>query len=272
MRFDAVLAEPPLAAAPVRPRADAVPTDQPTALAADAPAALRIAGLSKRYRERQALADVTLDVRPGETVAIAGVNGAGKTTLLRCLLDFAHADAGRIELFGVDARIPAARARLAFLPERFVPPQYLSGHEVLTWLAGLHGNRWSREQSAAAFERFAVPMEAMSRPVKHFSKGMTQKLGLAAVLASGKPLRVLDEPMSGLDPQARRFVADALGQVRATGSALLFTSHSMADIDRLCDRVAVVHAGRLRWFGPPADLKAAHGVADLESAFLACIA
>jgi ABC-type multidrug transport system ATPase subunit len=267
MRFDAVLADPPVPS--VGDPAGLAPSERD---ASSLPAPLHIAALTKRYGGRPVLDAITIGLRPGEIVAIAGVNGAGKTTLLRCLLDFAHADSGEVRLFGVDSRDPAARARLAFLPERFVPPAYLTGHEVLTWMAGLHGIGWSRERSQRAIERFAMPAEALDRPVRQFSKGMTQKLGLVAVLASGKPLCMLDEPMSGLDPQARRFVAEALAQARADGTALLLTSHSMTDIDRLCDRVAVVHAGRLRWFGTPAELKSAHGSADLESAFLACIA
>jgi ABC-2 type transport system ATP-binding protein len=234
--------------------------------------AVAFARVVKRYRSQRALSDITFSIEAGESVAIAGVNGAGKTTLLRCLLDFARPDAGSIRIFGVDSHRPEARRRLAFLPERFMPPAHLSGHEVLQWLAGLRGARWGREQSRIVFERFALPEAALDRAVRGYSKGMTQKLGLAAALSSGKPLLVLDEPMSGLDPQARQFVLNSLLAARAAGAGLLLTSHNLSDITRLCDRLAIVHDGELRFMGPPDELMKQHAGADLEAAFLAKIA
>ena len=228
--------------------------------------------VGKRYRARSALSDITFCVAAGESVAIAGVNGAGKTTLLRCLLDFARADAGSIRVFGVDSRLPQARRHLAFLPERFLPPAHLSGHEVLQWLAGLHGQRWCRDRSAAVFENFALPADALDRTIRQYSKGMTQKLGLAAALSSSKRLLVLDEPMSGLDPQARQFVTRSLLTAREAGAGLLITSHNLTDVARLCSRLALVHDGELRFLGRPEELIEQHRAPDLEAAFLARIA
>jgi ABC-2 type transport system ATP-binding protein len=238
---------------------------------AEAPPAVRIDNVGKQYGRRDALAAVTIEVAAGESVAIVGVNGAGKTTLLRCLLDFVRPDTGRIELFGVDSREPRARETLSFLPERFAPPAYLTGHEIMQWLAGLRGEAWSLDDSREAFERFAVPIEAIDRPMRAYSKGMMQKLGLASALAGGRPLLVLDEPMSGLDPLARRALADTLQQARRQGTGLLFTSHALADVQRLCDRMVLIHEGRVRFVGAPHELVAQTGTADLDEAFVAAV-
>lgn len=235
------------------------------------PPALRFSGVSKRYGERTVLEQISFETRAAEVVAIAGVNGAGKTTLLRCLLDFTQAQFGRIEIFGADSRVPEARRALSYLPERFVPPPYLTGHEVLQWLAGLDGRTWGRSQSEAAFQQYVIPVEAMRRPAREFSKGMAQKLGLAATLSAHKPLVVLDEPMSGLDPLARRSVIGALEEHRRNGVSLLFTSHSMPDVQRLADRLLIIHDGQLRFDGQPATLLKEQQCDDLESAFLSCI-
>lgn len=235
-------------------------------------AALQFRGVSKRFgRGRVALNSVSLTVDAGECVAIAGVNGAGKTTLLRCMLDFARADEGTIAIHGVDSRRPEARRALAWLPERFLPSPHLTGRETLAMLAGLQDQHWSDARIDAALGELEFPREALDRRTRLYSKGMMQKLGLAAAVLQDKPLLVLDEPMSGLDPLARRFLADVLGRQRAAGRTLLFTSHAPTDIARLADRLALLHAGRLLFCGPPAQLCAQHRTDDLESAFVACI-
>lgn len=234
--------------------------------------ALDVRAVTKRFgRARTALSAVSLTVDPGECVAIAGVNGAGKTTLLKCLLDFARPDAGTISIHGVDSRRPDARRALAWLPERFLPSPHLTGRETLAMLAGLQGQRWSDARIDAALAELEFPREALERRTRLYSKGMMQKLGLAAAVLQDKPMLVLDEPMSGLDPLARRFLAGVLARQRAEGRTLLFTSHAPADITRLADRLALLHDGRLLYFGSPAGLCEAHGTDDLESAFVARI-
>jgi ABC-2 type transport system ATP-binding protein len=234
--------------------------------------AIALHGVSKRYGAAPpALDGVGLTVAAGECVAIAGVNGAGKTTLLRCLLDFTRADAGTITVFGVDSREPRARRALAWLPERFLPSPHLTGRETLAMLARLQDQHWSEARIAAALADLEFPPEALGRRMRLYSKGMTQKLGLAAAVLQDKPLLVLDEPMSGLDPMARRFLAGVLERLKAEGRTLVFTSHAPADIARLADRVALLHAGRLRFAGAPAQLCDAHDTSDLDAAFVACV-
>ncbi len=233
--------------------------------------ALRCTGLAKSYSGTPALADLSLEVREGEFFALAGVNGAGKTTLIKCLLDFCDINGGSIEIFGVPHRATAARARLAYLPERFNPPFYLTGRDFLQYLLKLHGVPYEAALAARMFGALDLELPALDRPVRTYSKGMTQKLGLAACLLSGKDLYVLDEPTGGLDPKARALLKAELRELKRAGRTVFFTSHALADIDEICDRMAVLHAGRLRFCGTPRELMDRHGARDLEQAFLSCI-
>jgi ABC-2 type transport system ATP-binding protein len=238
----------------------------------EAAVAIRFSGVGKTYGGVQALRDFTLEVARGEFFGLVGVNGAGKTTLIKCLLDFCATDSGSIEIFGSPHRATASRARLAFLPERFNPPHYLTGRDFLRYMAALHREPYDEARAAAMLELLDLERSALERPARTYSKGMTQKLGLAACLLSGKELYVLDEPTGGLDPKARALLKRALARLRETSRTVFFTSHALADVAEMCDRMAVVHDGRLRFAGAPRELEARFGAADLEQAFLACIA
>ncbi len=234
--------------------------------------ALRLADVVKRHGRQPILNGISLDLVQGECVGLAGVNGTGKTTLLKCLLDLCSVDGGRITLFGSDHRQPSARSELAYLPERCNPPAYMNGNEYLRYLAALHGQPCDAARRAAMLAALELAPDALDRPVRQLSKGMVQKLALAGCLLLDKRLYVLDEPASGLDPQARALFKRALRQARAGGAAVLMTSHALADIDELCDRIVILHDGALRFDGT-ADACCAHfGAADLEGAFLAAIA
>ena len=233
--------------------------------------ALRIEALVKRYGNITALHKVTLSVEQREAFGLVGANGAGKSTLIRCLLDLTTGERGRIEIFGVPAAKPAARARLAYLPERFVPPHYLTGTEFLRTLAALGGERYDEARIAALAAELELEREALARPVRVLSKGMTQKLGLAACLGLERDLYVLDEPMSGLDPVARVAVKSVLGRLRREGRTLFFTSHVLADVEELCSSIAVLERARLRYRGTPQGLCARYAESSLERAFMKCI-
>jgi ABC-2 type transport system ATP-binding protein len=233
--------------------------------------AVRIDSLCKRYGKTLALNEVTLRIERREAFGLVGANGAGKSTLIRCLLDLAAAERGRIELFGVPARQPLARARLAYLPERFVPPHYLTGAEFLRALAELSGERYDAARADALISELALEPQALARPVRALSKGMTQKLGLAACLSLARDLYVLDEPMSGLDPVARVAVKSVLGRLNREGRTLFFTSHVLADVDELCSSLAVLERAEVRYRGTPQGLCARYGEASLERAFIRCI-
>jgi ABC-2 type transport system ATP-binding protein len=236
--------------------------------------ALRFQHVHKRYGGQSVLRGVDLELQRGELFGLVGVNGAGKTSLIKCMLDFCSVDEGRIEIFGQPHQRPAARAPLGFLPERFTPPYYLSGTEFMRYLLGLQGIAYDEEAAHAMAAALDLEQAALRRPVRDYSKGMTQKLGLAACLLAPKALYVLDEPMSGLDPKARALLKRALRARTggASGSGLFFTSHALADVEELCDRMAILHQGQIRFAGTPAECRARYGAASLEQAFLACIA
>ncbi|MEZ5658833.1 MAG: ABC transporter ATP-binding protein [Burkholderiaceae bacterium] len=227
--------------------------------------------LVKTYRGHRALNAVRFEVRAGESVALLGPNGAGKTSLLKIVLDFSRADSGEVNLFGIDSRLPRARAQLAFLPERFSPNPEMTGAEVITLFGRLRGQNYAQAARTAVLERLAFPLEAVARPVRGYSKGMLQKLGLAIVVLADAPLTVLDEPMSGLDPVARITMRDVLRDLRSGGRTLLFTTHALHDLDLLCDRVLILNRGDLIFDGAPDELRARHQEQDLESAFMACL-
>ncbi|HEX8610504.1 MAG TPA: ABC transporter ATP-binding protein [Telluria sp.] len=233
--------------------------------------ALRFRQLVKRYAGTPVLEGIDLDIAPGECVGLVGVNGAGKTSLLKCLFDFVRVDGGSIEIFGRSHREPASRRPLAFLPERFMPPYYLTGAEFLKYMAKLHGNTYDAQAAHAMLDALDLDHAALSMPVRKHSKGMTQKLGLAACFLADKQAYVLDEPMSGLDPKARARLKEHLQRARSGGATVFFSSHALADIDELCDRMAILHDGQLRFVGTPAACRAAYGAATLEQAFLACV-
>jgi ABC-2 type transport system ATP-binding protein len=237
----------------------------PTALA------VRVRALVKRYGKVAALDGVELAIRRGEAFGLVGANGAGKTTLLRCLLDLAAPDAGTIEIFGAPTRTPASRRHLCYLPERFAPPHYLRGEEFLRAMLALMGERYPPEAAAALCAELELETSALARPVRALSKGMTQKLGLAACFLARRELYVLDEPMSGLDPAARIAVKSVLQRLAGEGRTLLFTSHVLADVEELCSSIAVLHRARLRFHGAPRALCERYGEAGLERAFMKCI-
>jgi ABC-2 type transport system ATP-binding protein len=233
--------------------------------------ALDIQAVSKRYRKHIALDEVSLSVKPAETLAIIGPNGAGKTTLLRLMLNFSQPDSGSIRIFDVPSTDPASRKPVAFLPERFAPGPDLTGAEVIELLGDLRDAQWSQTQRDQVLNLLDFPHAAITRPTKEYSKGMLQKVGLAVALLSDAALTVLDEPMSGLDPVARRTMITTLGRFREERRTLIFTTHTLHDLEHLCDRMAVIHRGRLRFLGSPAAF-GEQFEGDLEASFIACLA
>jgi len=236
-----------------------------------ASAAIRIAGLVKRFGKREVLAGVDLEVAPGEAVGLVGANGAGKTTLLKCMLDFCAFEAGQIEIFGAPSGKARARSRLAFVPERFLPPHYLRGREFLQLIVRLGGGTYEEQAARALLAELELETEALERPVRELSKGMTQKLGLAGGFLLARELTVLDEPMSGLDPATRVAVKNVLARLQREGRTLLFTSHVLADVEALCTGIVVLERGRVRFRGAPAALCERYAEPDLERAFLRCV-
>ena len=234
-------------------------------------AALHFNNVTKRYPRQLALSNLTLSVHAGEFFGLVGVNGAGKTTLIKSLLDFCDIDSGSVEIFGVDHHQAQARARLAYLPERFLPPYYLTGRDFLQFMARLHRVVVDEARMVHMLATLDLDVSALAKSVRDYSKGMAQKLGLAACFLSGKDLLVLDEPMSGLDPKARALLKAYLQQLKAQGKTLFFSTHMLHDVEALCDRIAILHGGNVRFVGSPHACCVEFGAENLEQAYLNCI-
>jgi ABC-2 type transport system ATP-binding protein len=232
---------------------------------------VRFDKVSKSFARTRVLRDVEFAVQPGQAFGLAGVNGAGKTTLIKCMLDFCAVDSGSIELFGLTHTLPRSRARLAFLPERFLPPYYLKGRDFLRFMLAMQGRTYVADEVAAMLVALDLEPDALARPVRAYSKGMTQKLGLAACFLSGRDLFVLDEPMSGLDPKARACVKALLAGVLRRGATLFFTSHALTDVEEVCDQMVILHQGVPYFSGTPRSLCDHYGEHSMERAFLRCI-
>jgi ABC-2 type transport system ATP-binding protein len=215
-------------------------------------AALRASGLTKLYRNpwtlkvTRGLEDLDLEVRRGEVMGLLGPNGAGKTTTLKLLTGLHKPTRGGAWIFGESIETAASRRRIGFLPEQPYFYDYLTGPEYLELAGGLSGlgGREARTRARHWIGRVGLGGAERLR-LRKYSKGMLQRLGLAAALIHAPDLLLLDEPMSGLDPLGRRDVRDLLLEQRGRGVTVLFSSHILPDVEMLCDRVAIVLSGRL---------------------------
>jgi ABC-2 type transport system ATP-binding protein len=213
---------------------------------------LRVAGLGKAFRTPftgrrvHAVKDVSLSVRRGEIFGFLGPNGAGKTTTIKMLMGLVTATEGTMEILGVKAPSPDVMARVGFLPENPYVFPYLTPREFVTLcgrLSGLRGGALaSRVEAVIARVGMAY---AVDRAVRTLSKGMLQRVGLAAALVHDPELLVLDEPMSGLDPVGRKEVRDLILEERKLGRTVFFSSHILSDVEMLCDRVTILRRGEV---------------------------
>ncbi|HVI51403.1 MAG TPA: ABC transporter ATP-binding protein [Candidatus Sulfotelmatobacter sp.] len=234
------------------------------------PSPIRVEGLQASYGAHTVFDGLSLDVRGGEIFGLIGLNGAGKTTLIRSMLGL-HRAGGAVSLFGLPSSQVAARRNLVYLPEHYLPSPLLKGWEVLSLTLSPYGLALDRAKAAALCQGLDFDPALLDRLGRGYSKGMGQKLGLAAALLTERPLLILDEPMSGLDPRARIHLKDRLNDNRAAGRTVFFSSHILADVEELCDRIGVLHDGRLVYEGSPGELIARTGTGNLERAFLAVI-
>jgi ABC-2 type transport system ATP-binding protein len=208
--------------------------------------AIETQGLRKRFGEKLAVADLSLTVKRGEVFGFLGPNGAGKTTSLKMLLGLIQPTAGSAMLLGKPIGDRKARAKVGFLPEHFRFQEWLTGRELLRFhgrLFGLSG----RPLEARADELLARVdlLDAADRPIKGYSKGMTQRVGLAQALLNEPDIVFLDEPTSGMDPLGRLLVRDIIHELRARGTSVFLNSHLLGEVEATCDRVVFVKQGRV---------------------------
>ncbi|MCB2108598.1 MAG: ABC transporter ATP-binding protein [Rhodobacteraceae bacterium] len=239
-------------------------------MSSDLPAPLEVAGVSTAYGKKRILNDVSFRLTAGEAFGLVGLNGAGKTTLLRSVLALRSA-AGTITFFGEPNRRAASRRNIVYLPEKFQPSAQLYGWEYLSIHLDYFGQRVDRPLARDMAQGLDLDPTALDRKVKTYSKGMGQKLGLIGTLLVQAPLMLLDEPMSGLDPRARVLLKDRLMEAKSAGRTIFFSSHILSDIEEICDRIGVLHGGRIIFLGAPDEFVRTHGGQSLERAFLAAL-
>ena len=233
--------------------------------------AIQCRALEVNYGKQPILKQLDLTVAEGDCFGLVGANGAGKSTLIKSLLDLVEIHAGDCQLFGIDNNRVEARQPLAYLPDRFVPPYYLKARDFLKYMAELHGHDFNIHFVEEMFRAMDLELSALDKSVRQLSKGMTQKLGLMACFLSGKSLYILDEPMSGLDPKARVLVKQQIKNRKETGTSIFFSSHMLADVEELADRMAVLHKGEIRFVGRVDEFKNRFESDNMEQSYLNCI-
>jgi ABC-2 type transport system ATP-binding protein len=215
-----------------------------------------------------ALHGLDLTVNAGEVFGFLGPNGAGKTTTMNVLLGFVPPTSGAAYLFGVDVRQPIARQRIGFLPELTYYYKFLTAEEILRFYAKVFGiPRAEADKRIDNLIKLVELEHARKRPLKSYSKGMQQRVGLAQALINNPDLLVLDEPTSGLDPLGRMKVREIIQRLKDEGKTVFFSSHELGEVETVCDRVAIVSQGELKVQGRVDELVAQHQC-DLEKIFL----
>ena len=222
----------------------------------DRTAVVRVDRLEKHFRpgfgvrKKQILHGISFRVRRGEIFGFVGPNGAGKTTTLKVLMGLIRPTAGRASILGHDVRETEFRRHVGFLPENPYFYDHLSGRETLDFYARLCGVRSSeRTRRVNALLRWVGLSKAADARLRTYSKGMQQRVGIAQALVHDPDVVFLDEPMSGLDPIGRKEIRDLILRLRAEGKTVFMNTHILSDVEMVCDRVAIIVNGRIRYEG-----------------------
>lgn len=219
--------------------------------------AIRLAHLAKRYGRVTALEDVSLDVHAGEVFGFLGVNGAGKTTTIRILLDLVRPTAGHAEVFGRDCHADGldVRGHIGYLPGELGFYGDMTGCAALDLLAHLGRRPVDTGRQRALLDQLELSASDLRRRIREYSTGMRRKLGLVQAFQADPPLLILDEPTDGLDPLMQDAVYALLDDARRRGRTVFMSSHVLPEVERVCDRLALLRRGRLVLVSPVADVR-----------------
>lgn len=223
--------------------------------------AIEVEGLRKQFavglgiRKRVGLDGMSFAVKAGEIYGFLGPNGAGKTTSIKIITSLLKPDSGAAHIFGAEPASPAARARMGFLPESPVFYEHLTGTEFLHFCGALCGMSGPalKKRAADLLERVGLS-HARDLQIRRYSKGMTQRVGIAQALLHDPELVILDEPMSGLDPMGRTDVRDIILELKKQGKTIFFSTHIIPDVEMICTRVGIVNRGKLAREGTVGEL------------------
>ena len=229
---------------------------------------VEIRGVSRRFGDVRAVDNLTLSLGTGEIMGFLGANGAGKTTTIKMLLGLIRPSSGTVSVLGGDPSDAKVRAKIGYMPEIAYYYPYLNARELLAFYGGLCGmdGKTIRDRTDELLETVGLA-EAAKRPLKTYSKGMLQRAGIAQALLHDPDLLVLDEPFTGLDPLARIHFRELMHRLREQGKSIFFSSHELGETELLCDKVAIMKAGRAVYQGPVRQL-AGDGERNLERLFL----
>lgn len=229
---------------------------------------ITIENVSKSYGDCKAVADLTLSLNAGEILGFLGSNGAGKTTTIKMLLGFFEPDSGHISVYGNAPSDAHTRQRVGYMPETAYYYPYLNIYELLAFYGGLCGmTKALIRQRTVELIQLTGLREAGDRLLKTYSKGMLQRAGIAQAILHDPDLLILDEPFTGLDPLGRIQLRDLILQLKEKGKTILFSSHELSEAELMCDRVAIMKAGRLVLDKPKGEV-VGDGNMNLERIFL----
>ena len=230
-------------------------------------------GLTKVYRDFwhrakvHALVGLDLDLMPGEVFGLLGPNGSGKSTTIKLLLGLIFPTAGEAKVFGMEPGTPAANEWIGYLPEESYLHRFLTGEETVDFYGRLFGlrRRERRRRTAALLDLVGLDRRASMRQLKEYSKGMSRRIGLAQALVNDPKLLLLDEPTTGLDPIGTREIKDLILRLKGEGKTILLSSHLLADVQDVCDRIGILARGELKECGRVRDLLLVHDVFQLRA-------
>lgn len=232
---------------------------------------IKITDLSYRVSKRLLLNRIELSLSKGEQLALAGANGVGKSTLIRIILNLIREiDSGSVLIDGLSNESKQAKSLYTYLPEKFDIKPEVSGWQYLDFVAGMY--RLKRPENIEYLANFFdLELSSLENASRSYSKGMKQKLGLISCFMLERPLMILDEPLSGLDPTARYQFKQLLEQQRERGTTLFYSTHLLADAEEICDRLAILHEGKIVFDGSPHFCMQQHQAKTLEAAYIAAV-
>lgn len=228
-------------------------------------------GIKKSYGSNLVLNDLNLVMTPGKVFGMVGLNGIGKTTIIKCILNLAKPDSGSIKIYGKSPSDKDAMKQLCYLPERFNPNPLLTGEEFIRIYLKMHSQAYEEEEVQKTCSELDFDPSKLKLTMNKYSKGMGQKVGLIATFLTKVQLLILDEPMTGLDPRARIFLKRKIAQARSMGQSIFFSSHILSDIEEVCDEIAVLDNGAIRYTGSASEFISNYNAKNLEDAFLKII-
>ncbi|OPY30243.1 MAG: Trehalose/maltose import ATP-binding protein MalK [Methanocella sp. PtaU1.Bin125] len=224
-------------------------------------------GLTKMYDGSHGIRNVDLDIKSGTCFGFLGQNGAGKTTTIKILIGLIRPQSGTAVVDGYDVLAEPDKVRkvIGYLPDTYGLYDYMTGYEIVDYTARLHGfGRQDRQEIVADLLKKLDLYEARDKKAGQYSKGMRQKLALARALVNDPDVLFLDEPTSGLDPQAARNIEDLINRLKKDGKTLFITSHILPEVEKVCDRLAIIKEGTVRVHGDMDEMKRRHFTPSLR--------